>query len=272
MSVRSIGTRLRRASSTGANAVMTSDRGETTLRTPESSRQVVLMDNESFPTGIERPSAGHSSIATASTASNRSASSPGSPQAAIQFADSTTRSTLETSAETMFVSASATAIRAAARASSNASGVRSPMATASPVKPWNPLNVTAQSATGTCHGPTIWSRATSPPTVRSPMFTRNDLSATAGTHSTRSSAWPTSIRPVSNVPRTEGSRAASRCIRGRSPSRVDIGMETGEESNRASCTSRCRCRVASPTSAHGQRSRSHNAANSAMRPESTART
>ena len=155
MSVRSIGTRLRRASSTGANAVTMSDSGETTARVPESSRQVVLMDSESFPTGIEMPRAGQSSIATASTASNRFASSPGSPQAAIQFADSTIRSMLATSATAMFVSASATAIRAAARASSTASGVRSPIAIASPVQAWKPLNVTAQSATGTCQGPTI---------------------------------------------------------------------------------------------------------------------
>ena len=155
MSVRSIGTRLRRASSTGANADTTSETGETTLRVTEPSRQVVLMDSESFPTGIEMPSAGQSSIATASTASTRFASSPGSPQAAIQFADSTTRSMLATSAEAMFVSASATAIRAAARASSNASGVRSPIAIASPAQVSKPLSVTAQSATGTCHGPTI---------------------------------------------------------------------------------------------------------------------
>ena len=113
------------------------------------------MDSESFPTGIEMPSAGQSSIATASTASKRSASSPGSPQAAIQLADSATRSMPATSAAATFVSASATAILAAARASSSASGARSPIATASPVKPRKPLDVTAQSATGTCHGPTI---------------------------------------------------------------------------------------------------------------------
>ena len=62
---------------------------------------------------------------------------------------------LATSAAAMLVSASATAIRAAARASSSASGVRSPIAIASPVQAWKPLNVTAQSATGTCQGPTI---------------------------------------------------------------------------------------------------------------------
>ena len=197
------------------------------MRGPVSSRHVVVMDSESFPTGIEMPRAGQSSIATASTASNRFASSPGSPQAAIQFADSTTRSRLATSAAATFVSASATAILAAARGSSSASGARSPIATASPVKPRKPLNVTAQSATGTCHGPTIWSRATSPPTLRSPMVTRNDLSATAGMRSTRSRAGPISIPRVSNRPRTGGTRTASRRMRGRPPSRTGIGMETG---------------------------------------------
>ena len=132
------------------------------------------------------------------------------------------------------------------------------------------------------------------------MVTRKDLSATAGIRSIRSRAGPTSIPRVSNAfrmerprsPSTGGlaggagdsadagsggghgvvARAASRCIRGRSPSRTDIGMETGNESNSASYTWRSRLRVASPTSAHGQRSRSHSAAKSAIRPGSMART
>jgi len=41
----------------------------------------------------------------------------------------------------------------------DASGVRSPMANASPRQPWNESSVVAQSATGTCQGPTHWSRA-----------------------------------------------------------------------------------------------------------------
>src|SRR3546814_5358020 len=44
------------------------------------------------------------------------------------------------------------------------------------------------SATGTCHGPTIWSRQDSPPTVRSPMVMRNDLLATVRCRSTRYAA------------------------------------------------------------------------------------
>jgi hypothetical protein len=63
--------------------------------------------------------------------------------------------------------------------------------------------VTAQSATGTCQGPTIWSRAMSPPTVRSPMEMRNVLSATVGWESTRRTA-SASDRP----PSSRGRRAA----------------------------------------------------------------
>ena len=59
----------------------------------------------------------------------------------------------------MLVIASPTARRAEAAASSSATGVRSPMAIASPVKTSKLVAVTAASATGTCQGPTIWSRA-----------------------------------------------------------------------------------------------------------------
>ena len=50
------------------------------------------------------------------------------------------------------------------RDSISASGVRSPIANASPRQVSKPISVTATSATGTCHGPTIWSRAVRPPT------------------------------------------------------------------------------------------------------------
>ena len=58
------------------------------------------------------------------------------------------------SAAVMFVTASATAIRLAAAESSTATGVRSPIAIASPLNPVKFTFVTAQSATGTCQGPT----------------------------------------------------------------------------------------------------------------------
>ena len=54
------------------------DTGEVTfLRSPPSSFQVVRIDSESLPTGIEIPSAGHSSMPTALTVSYSAASSPG---------------------------------------------------------------------------------------------------------------------------------------------------------------------------------------------------
>ncbi len=76
--------------------------------------------------------------------------------------------------------ASPTAIRPDAGASATASGVRSPIAIASPAKPLKSASVIAQSATGTCHGPTIGSRHDRPPTVRSPIVTRKRLLATVG--------------------------------------------------------------------------------------------
>ena len=92
------------------------------------------MDRLSLPTGIEMPRAGHSSMPTAFTVSYSAASSPASPQAAIQLADIFT---LDSSmgAASILVMASATAMRPEAGASMAASGVRSPMAMASPLKP-----------------------------------------------------------------------------------------------------------------------------------------
>ena len=63
----------------------------------------------------------------------------------------------------MLVMTSPTAMRAEAAASITASGVRSPMAIASPRTVSKAASVTAQSATGTCQGPTIWSCTTMPP-------------------------------------------------------------------------------------------------------------
>jgi hypothetical protein len=92
------------------------------------------MDRLSLPTGMEMPSAGQSSRPTALTVSYSAASSPGSPQAAIQLAESFTRGS-SMGAASRLVMASATAMRPEAAASSAASGVRSPMLMASPAKP-----------------------------------------------------------------------------------------------------------------------------------------
>ena len=71
-------------------------------------------------------------MATALTVSNSAASSPGYPAAAIQLADSFTRSSESTRAAARLVTASPTAMRPDAGASMSASGVRSPMAYTSP--------------------------------------------------------------------------------------------------------------------------------------------
>ena len=85
-----------------------------------------------------------------------------------------------------FVSASATASRADAPWFNKATGVRSPIAIASPKYESKAAAVTATSATGTCQ-PTIWSRTTEPVTERSPIVIRI-FSATVGRRKTRSKA------------------------------------------------------------------------------------
>ncbi len=115
-------------------------------------------------------------------------------------------------------------MRPEAGASSAARGVRSPMAMASPRKPTKSASVTAQSATGTCQGPTIGSRWLRPPTVRSPMVIRKRLLATVGWRST-SKATRSSVTPVrSSGGSRRGTRCTSRCIFGGLPSSTSIGM------------------------------------------------
>ena len=133
-------------------------------------------------------------MATALTVSYSAASSPGSPQAAIQLQLSLMRLS-SIGAASRLVIASPTAMRPEAGASRLASGVRSPIAMASPRKPTKSASVTAQSATGTCHGPTIGSRWLEPPTLRSPMVIRKRFEATVGWRST-SKATCCSVTPV----------------------------------------------------------------------------
>ena len=124
-----------RTSATLAKAVAIRLTGDTTLRAaPCPSVHCVRIDRLSLPTGMAMPSRGHSSSPTARTVAYSSASSPGSPQAAIQLADSLTRAS-SMGAASRLVMASATAMRPEAGACSAASGVRSPMLMASPAKP-----------------------------------------------------------------------------------------------------------------------------------------
>jgi hypothetical protein len=121
---------------TGANAEMMSDMGAVTLLSAPlfASRQVVRIDIESLPTGIEMPSAGQSSMPTAFTVSKSVASSPGWPAAHIQLAESLMSPMSAMAAAAMFVIASPTAMRPDAGPSMSASGVRSPIAIASPMQ------------------------------------------------------------------------------------------------------------------------------------------
>ena len=254
-SVRSCGVQVSRTSAHGAKAETISESGETTSSGRPSSCHAVRIDIESLPTGMLTPSAGHRSVATLFTVSKSPASSPGEPAAAIQLADSFTSERSLTGAAARLVSASPTAIRPEATGSITAIGARSPMANASPAYPSNDSRVVAQSATGTCQGPTIWSREQRPPTVRSPMAIRNVLSATDGARSTRSSASRGSTPASDNGGRAGRTRSTPRVILGGLPSSAGRSMSTGLLPNSGSRTSRCRSPVTSPTTAKGQRSR-----------------
>ena len=131
----SCGVSVPRTSASVAKAVITKLTGETTFLASPLCCHWVRIDSESLPTGIDTFSAGHSSKPTALTVAYSAASSPGSPHAAIQLADSLTRGS-SIGAASRLVIASATAMRPEAGALMAASGVRSPIAIASPAKPW----------------------------------------------------------------------------------------------------------------------------------------
>ena len=128
------GVKVPRTSSNVTKAETISDTGAVTCFASPASLQRVRIDRLSLPTGTLMPSAGQSDMPTARTVSYSAASSPGSPQAAIQLQLSLTRSSASGAASRL-VSASPTAIRPEAGASITASGVRSPMLIASPRKP-----------------------------------------------------------------------------------------------------------------------------------------
>ncbi|KAG4220497.1 hypothetical protein PC116_g31024 [Phytophthora cactorum] len=108
------------------------------------------------------------------------------------------------SAAARFIKLSATAIRADAAGDIKARVGFSPMAIASPCLVFTPMlkdvAVTATSATGVCQGPTIWSRAVRPPTVRSPIVIRNDFDPTAGIQKTLCRAFLRSSALVDLAP------------------------------------------------------------------------
>ena len=245
------GVSVARAETVGANADTTSETGALIVRGPFSPSQLARMDRESLPTGIARPSSLQSSSPTARTVSYSRASSAGSPQAAIQLADRRTSVSLSIRAAARLVIASPTAMRPEAGASISATGLRSPMAMASPVSPVKAVVVTATSATGTCQGPTIWSRAVIPPTLRSPIVIRKDLLATVGSWSTRSKASAIFTPLRSQAASVGAACCASRCMRGVRPSSTPIGISTGRAVSAVaaspSSTTRLGSAVARPT-------------------------
>ena len=76
-SLRNSGVSVALASFTFAKAEMTRETGATTSFFSAPSFHTVFIDRESLPTGIEIPSAGQSSMPTASAVANNLASSPG---------------------------------------------------------------------------------------------------------------------------------------------------------------------------------------------------
>ena len=233
-----------------------SDSGLITLLSSPLSCHTVRILKESLPTGIVSPRSGQNSSPTVFTVSNKFWFSSGSLAAAIQLAESLMSLSFSISLASILVIVSPIAIRADAGESITASGVRSPIAIASPKLLSKVAALTATSATGTCHGPTIWSRTVKPPTLRSPIVIKNFLLPTAGKCSTRFTASAMSIFVTSTAGSSALVRVTSRVILGGLPNSVSIGMSIGLLLNKLSCTINCFCSVASPTTANGQRSRS----------------
>ena len=161
----------------------------------------------------------------------------------------------------MLVNASPTHILPDAGASNSASAGFSPMLMASPRCVLKPISVTAQSATGVCHAPTIWSRCVMPPTVRSPMVIRKFFAATAGRRNTRYALSFKSYWAAENACAGCFCVSSVRVVLGGLPSNTFSGKSTGLLPNSSSRTCKRPSSVAVPTTANGQRSRSQIARN-----------
>ena len=122
-------------SSTAAKPETINDNGDITDLSFLPSDHSVDIDKESFPTGIVIFHLGHRSIPIASTASNRSLFPSNFPGEPIQLAESFISESLAIPEGIIFVMTSATEIFAADLELINASGVRSPIAIASPDLP-----------------------------------------------------------------------------------------------------------------------------------------
>ena len=132
--------------------------------------------------------------------------------------------------------------------------------------------MTATSATGICQGPTIWSRATCPETLRSPIVIRKFFAATPGSCSTRSTTSSSLSDEVSKGAALPARRVASIASFGGLPKSTSIGKATGDSPSVRSVTTISLAAVASPTMAQGQRSRAQIASKRARRAGSIAST
>ena len=186
--------------------------------------QRVRIDSESLPTGTLMPSAGHSSMPTAFTVSYSAASSPGSPQAAIQLQLSLTRQFDRRGQQVGDGLAHRHAARPARQA---ASGVRSPMLMARRrnrrSRPASPRT----SATGTCRGR---------PSGRGDQAAHGAVAdgdeETLAGHGRVAQHVEARPSPANVVVSCSGAaeratRLTSRCMRGGLPSSTSIGMSIG---------------------------------------------
>ena len=92
------------------------------------------------------------------------------------------------------------------------------------------------------------------------MVIKNDLSAIVGRHSSRSSDSAMLMPSVPSGMRGFAMLATLRVMRGALPSNTSTGMSTGRPDSKGSVTAMRPSPVISPTTANGQRSRSHSAA------------
>ena len=101
---------------------------------------------------------------------------------------------------------------------------------------------------------------------------RKDLSAIVGRHNRRSSDSAMVAPAVDSGERLFGTLCTLRLMRGSWPSNTSMGISTGVVASSGSVTRRRPSPVISPTTAKGQRSRSHKAANRSTLPGTSAST
>mmetsp|Transcript_19457 Transcript_19457/g.49469 ORF Transcript_19457/g.49469 Transcript_19457/m.49469 type:complete len:326 (+) Transcript_19457:1341-2318(+) len=234
----------------------TNDPGALTVsdESPAGTRHAML--RLSFPPVMAMPSSIIMSF-RARAASNMRGPSPGSLAAHIQLPEDLISCSADTRAHTRLVRASPTHMRPIFAQSSRPIGGRSPMEMALPATPRMERAHTDTSASGVCSGPTHCCWATRPVTLRSTLFVRKRLLATAGRVSTRCTASAT-IKLAGSARGDSGSGRVSmgKVLRGMSPSTLSSGRLTGVFTPSSACvTTICPSPVTVPTNAMGEPSR-----------------